>query len=191
MRTKIGLNQEFRPSPRLKGLYYVDAALVIIFGFLSWMVPVFVLAPPFVSFIIAAPILAAIIIALYWIPKYYDTITYRLTSTEITWRRGVWFKMTGIVPYNRITNIDISQGPISRKFGIASLKIQTAGYSAPSGRSAEIHLDGISDPETLREGIMRFVRGSKPVAVESYESEDFSVLKELIKIRKLLEKRRT
>ncbi|MEM2082887.1 MAG: PH domain-containing protein [Nitrososphaerota archaeon] len=32
---------------------------------------------------------------------------YKLTEDEIIWKRGVWFKSTGIVPYNRITNIDV------------------------------------------------------------------------------------
>ena len=77
--------------------------------------------------------------------------------------------------------------------GIASFKIQTAGYSGPSGgfgRPAEIKIEGIEQFEELREFIMEFVRGKKPVAVETYEEEriDLKILNELVKIRKLLEK---
>ncbi len=73
--------------------------------------------------------------------------------------------------------------------GIASLKIQTAGYSAPSGGSAEIRIDGMEQFEELRDLIMEFVRGKKPVAVETYEEENINskILNELIKIRELLE----
>ncbi len=101
----------------------------------------------------------------------------------------MWFKKTGIVPYNRITNIDITQGPISRKLGIATLKIQTAGYSGQQAR-AEIKMEGIEQFEELREFIMEFVRGKKPVAVETYKDESIGlkILNELVKIRKLLEK---
>jgi membrane protein YdbS with pleckstrin-like domain len=120
-------------------------------------------------------------------------MVYKLTKDEIEWRRGVWFKKTGIVPYNRITNVDILQGPFSRMLGIASLKIQTAGYSAPSGgfsSMAEIRIEGMEDFEELREMMMKFVRGRKPMAVETYEEDDIDlkILKELMKIRKLLEK---
>jgi membrane protein YdbS with pleckstrin-like domain len=120
-------------------------------------------------------------------------VLYKLTNSEIVWRRGVWFKKTGIVPYNRITNVDTNQGPISRMLEIASLKVQTAGYSAPSGKFgglAEIRIDGIEQFEELRELIMEFVRGKKPVAVETYEEEnnDLKILNELVKIRELLEK---
>ena len=125
-------------------------------------------------------------------PKYYDTMLYKLTQNEIIWRRGVWFKNTGIVPYNRITNIDIVQGPISRSLRIASIKIQTAGYSGPSGSGgmlAEIRIEGMEEFEDLRELIMGFVRGKKPMAVEANEEDiNLKILDELVKIRELMEK---
>lgn len=152
-----------------------------------------IFAPFVITLFISIPILIILIISIYWIQKYYDTIFYKLTEDEIIWRRGVWFKSTGIVPYNRITNIDIIQGPISRKFGIASLKIQTAGYSAPSGgygKLAELRIDGVKNFEEIRELIMRKIRSRKPIAIETYEEEniDLKILNELIKIRELLEK---
>jgi len=94
-------------------------------------------------------------------------MVYRLTATEITWRRGVWFRQTGIVPYNRITNIDIMQGPLMRMLSISTLRIQTAGYSAQSMAKAGISPPGIQDAEALREMILEFVRGNRPVATES------------------------
>ncbi len=125
----------------------------------------FVQVPFMVTLSFSIPILAILIFIAYWISKYYDTMLYKLTENEIVWRRGVWFKKTGIVPYNRITNVDIVLGPISRMLGIASLKIQTAGYSAPSrgfGSLAEIRMDGMEQFEELRELIIGFVRVVKP-----------------------------
>lgn len=97
-----------------------------------------------------------------WASLYYDTVRYLLSPTEMTWGRGVLWKQTGIVPYNRITNVDIIQGPVMRVFGISNLRIQTAGYSA--NQMAEIKLQGIRDPEPLRAVIMDFVRSGHPVA---------------------------
>ena len=95
---------------------------------------------------------------------------------------------TGIVPYNRITNIDTTQGPISRLLGIATLKIQTAGYSGQQPK-AEIRIEGMEQFEELRELIMEFVRGKKPEAVETYEEENntLKILNEVVRIRELLE----
>jgi len=187
----IKINEEFRPSPQFKKLYYVYLLLVMIFGVLTWYIPVLLSAGLEVILGISITIFASIIFVSYWIPKYYDTIIYKLTRSELIWRRGVWWKNTGIVPYNRITNIDISQGPISRNLGIASIKIQTAGYSGSSdgGRIAEITIEGVEQFEDLRELIMEFVRGKKPLATETYEEDiNSKILNELVRIREIMEK---
>ena len=191
--TKISTGKEFRPAPQFRVLYSIYFLLIFVFAICSWYIPVLVFAPSIISMIISAFVIPILLATVYWIPKYYRSIIYKLTNSEMVWRRGVWFKNTGIVPYNRITNVDISQGPISRKLGIAALKIQTAGYSAPSKTSAEIRIEGMEEFEEIREMIMEFVRGRKPVAVETYEEAakpTDPVLRELIKIRKLLEKPR-
>ena len=182
--------EEFRPAPEFRTLYYTYTAFLFIVIFLWWYILMVLIAPPVISITVTVILLAIFLPTLYWIPKYYRTMVYMLTDREIVWRRGVWFRNTGIVPYNRITNVDIIQGPISRGLGIAALKVQTAGYSAPSGRTSEIKIEGMKNFEQLRETIMGFVRGGKPVAVETYEGGDESkILGELVRIRKLLEKR--
>jgi len=121
---KIG--ETFRPEPQFKTLYYIYLLLTLVFGVLTWFIPVMLFAPFVVTAFILLPIVIIVVFAIYWIPRYYNTIQYTLTEDEIVWQRGVWFKKTGIVPYNRITNVDVSQGPVSRMLGIAFLKIQTA-----------------------------------------------------------------
>ena len=189
---EIEIGREFKPSPQLKKLYYIYLMLAVLIGILPWFVPILIFAPITLAMVITVPILIVLIFVIYWIPKYYDSVFYSLNENEITWRRGVWFKKTGIVPYNRITNIDTVQGPISRLLGIASLRIQTAGYSAPSsggiGGLAEIRIEGVRQFEELREMIMEFVRGKRPVAVETYEEDVIlRILEELVKIREILE----
>jgi len=185
---EIRIGEEFKPSPKFMKLYFIYYLFTIIIGFLPWYIPMVILAPPVASVPISLVFIPMIIFAGAWIPKYYNSIAYKLTEHEIIWRRGVWFKYTGIVPYNRITNIDIAQGPISRRLGIASLKIQTAGYSVGKAR-AELRLDGIERFEELRDLIMSFVKKRKPAAVEVFEEEELGqrILDELVKIRKLLE----
>jgi len=198
--SKLKIGEDFRPSIKLKNLYYTYLLLILVFGILSWYLPTLVViyffSPQIVKIIVTAitiiPIVSIIIFTVYWIPKYYSSIVYKMTETEIIWNRGVWFKTMGVVPYNRITNIDIKQGPLSRGVGIASLKIQTAGYSvsSASGSFSEIKIEGMENFSEVRDVLMDFVRGKKPVAVETYEAlgED-SVTKELVKIRKLLEEK--
>ena len=140
MHSKTVMGKDFNPSPQLLKLYYV----YIIPVFLILMIPAIIISlivPFLLVFLI--PMILIFGFVFYWMPKFYRTIIYKLTGDDMTWRRGVWFKNTGIVPYNRITNVDIIQGPISRALGIGSLKIQTAGYSGQNTRTAEIRIDGV------------------------------------------------
>ena len=198
--SKTKLGEEFRPSVKLKNLYYVYFLLILVFGILSWFLPTIVMVYFFssqtVKIIVMAitiiPLVAILIFTLYWIPKYYSSIFYKMTETEITWNRGVWFKVMCVVPYNRITNIDVKQGPISRGLGLASLKIQTAGYSvsSASGSFSEIKIDGMENYSEIRDILMDRVRGKKPVAVETYETQEQDIImKEIVKIRKILEEK--
>lgn len=188
----VKIGEEFKPAAEFKRLYFIYLLLVIVIGVVPWYIPLLLFSPLIATLSVSIPLLALVVFIAYWIPRYYDTVRYKLTEAEIVWNRGAWFKQTGIVPFNRITNVDIIQGPLSRMLGMASLRIQTAGYSAASsgGRLAEIRIDGMKQFEELRELMMGFIRGNRPVAVQTFEEENINVqmLNELVKIRELLEK---
>lgn len=185
----VKIDTPFSPSPKYRTLLYwyfiMGAALLV----LPWYVPLLVFAPMLAKVLTTLPVVAVIVFVLYWIPRYHETISYTVGSEEVSWQRGVWFKTTGIVPYRKITNVDVSQGPLSRRLGIASVKLQTAGYST-SKSSAEISISGIERHEALRDMLMEYVRKtrdfSSPPAGPSDES---AVLVELRAIRELLESR--
>ncbi len=182
------IGEAFKPVPRFRSYLYASLVLAVVLFILPWLVPVVILSPAPVALAVAVPVLAVIVFVVYWIPLYYESITYRLTVTEITWQRGVWFRQTGIVPYNRITNVDIIQGPLMRFFSFSAVRVQTAGYSAQA--RAEIVLTGIADPKDLQEKIMNFVRRTTPVAVEGEPEQPSTVdavVEELRAIRRLLE----
>lgn len=188
----IRIGEAFGPVPKYRSYLYVYLVLIVVVFVLPWLTPIVLAAPWFIGVTIGVPVVAIVLFALYWIPLYYGSVTYRLTVTEITWERGVWFRQTGIVPYNRITNVDIAQGPLMRYFSFSALHIQTAGYSAQA--RAEIVLNGIEDAGDLQETIMGFVRSTRPVAVEgepealpTIVSTD-DIVEELRAIRRLLEK---
>jgi membrane protein YdbS with pleckstrin-like domain len=189
----IKLGETFKPDPELKTLFYLYVLGYILFTFLPWYLPILLFtAEQGVVIVSSCGLIVFVFLAVIWIQLYYRSMSYKLTQIEMEWSRGVWFRRMGIVLYNRITNIDIKQGPIQRRLGIASLMIQTAGYSAPSHRgSAEIKIEGAKQYEELRELIMRFVRSQKSVGVvgafQEEKPTDTRMLDELRKIRELLE----
>ena len=62
-----------------------------------------------------------------WPALEYRYTSYRLTEREITIRRGVLWREVVTVPLSRVQHTDLSQGPLSRAFGLAVLTIHTAG----------------------------------------------------------------
>jgi len=198
----VVVETEFGADVELKTLYQVYLAIVLFGCFLSWMIPVvaFIMLSQIEAGVMIAlsffvPILVAVAVTLYWIPKFHSSICYILEDDKIAITRGVWWKTESFVPYNRITNVSLYQGPISRHFGLGKLSIQTAGFSGTSGsggKVAEAVIFGIKNFEEVKDVILKFVKGMKPEAVEAEVKPTTDVnqqiLTELRKIRKSLEK---
>ena len=194
------LSTPFKPAPALVTWFIVDFAMFIFFILVCTVFPVLLSSPADAQFnaVLVFCIVAVFVIFACWVKLYYQSMWYELHEDEMRWKRGVWFRTTGIVPYNRITNLDLRQGPVMRWLGISSLSIQTAGYS---GKAApEIRIEAIDHAEELRELIRTLVRQSgssvqsdgtgsgSPVQVPTGSmSTNLLMLDELKKIRILLE----
>jgi membrane protein YdbS with pleckstrin-like domain len=194
------LNTRFKPSTAMMTWYRAGIALIIGAILLFCYLPVIVFGEmPAVFSLIILGITAVIYVLLWiWTGMFYDSMSYELREDEINWKRGVWFQTTGIVPYNRITNLDVRQGPLMRFLKISNLAIQTAGYSGQA--TPEIQIEAIEHAEELRELIRSHVRGclshddgtgsAKPSSKPSGVSIHQQMLAELQQIRSLLEQKR-
>jgi len=201
------VNERFGAHLDLKKLYYTYIAIGAIV-FLAWILPVtvaaFIFLPSNNALIVAVslllPLFLSIVLVRYWIDRYYASISYALTDNEIVVHKGVWWKKKSFVPYNRITNINIVQGPISRHFQLGTVLIQTAGFSGGAGsagglKPAEAIIFGVKNFEEIKDKIMEFVREIRPVAVEARaealapQEVNRQILAELKKISKALEKK--
>lgn len=209
----VKIDERFGPHPDLKRLYYTYLTIGVAPPLLAILLLVtasggeleFTQSGGYVVYVDARMVAAALLLPLflmvcfvaYWIPRYYETISYLFTKDEVVVEKGVWWKKKGFVPYNRITNININQGPISRQFGLGVVRIQTAGYSGGggggAGRVAEAIILGVKNFEELKDFIMGFVRGIRPMAVEAGpealapEGISRQILEELKRIREALE----
>jgi len=70
--------------------------------------------------------------------------SYRIDANGIEIRRGVWWRSVIHVPRSRIQHTDVSQGPIERSFGLATLHVFTAGTE-----HAEVTLGGLSHSNAM------------------------------------------
>ena len=72
---------------------------------------------------------------------------YALREHDVLFQHGLFWQKTTAVAFNRIQHIDLTYGPIDRKFQIASLKFFTAG-----GSSVDLKIPGLpeEDAEQIR-----------------------------------------
>jgi membrane protein YdbS with pleckstrin-like domain len=192
----FALNTPFKPSPSLMTWFIIDFFFFVAFMTLVIPFPMYAFSAIDTGTFFAFLGGIAVIVVLFaiWTKLYYDSMWYELHDDEMRWKRGVIFRRTGIVPYNRITNIDIRQGPVMRRLEISTISIQTAGYSGQA--QAEIRIEAIVHAEELRELIRSMVRvtgggdgtGTGRTATQQ-KTTDLQILEELKAIRELLERK--
>ncbi len=129
-----------------------------------WGALVFVVPAVLIAFVISifadhwlvaslASIVGAAIIAyvLLYGRVYVARFRCRLLSDGLWVDRGVWWRSETFVPRSRIQHTEVQQGPIARRYGLASLKVFTAGAS-----HGEIEIDGLihADAVWLRDEML-------------------------------------
>ncbi len=64
-----------------------------------------------------------------YMKAYWRKFKFTLDDDEIRVYAGVWWQTQQLIPFSRITNIAINQGPWQRARKLATLRIETAGQS--------------------------------------------------------------
>jgi hypothetical protein len=80
-----------------------------------------------------------------WPPIEYRYFRYRLDSQGVDIRTGVVWRRIISVPRSRVQHIDVGQGPIERRYGLATLSIYTAGTGF-----AKVDLPGVPYARAVR-----------------------------------------
>jgi membrane protein YdbS with pleckstrin-like domain len=91
-----------------------------------------------------------------------NNLRYRLEGNTLRADSGVFFFSRQSIPLERITDINLVQGPVQRFFGIWAMRIQTAGSA-----QCEATLFGVREPESIRELIL-----SKRKSINGEKSDD-------------------
>ena len=193
---------ELKPQREQMTMWFIGWTVPTIMGLILWLsllvyipaseVPKFVWVLCLIGWAILTGLIAI------WIPAFYKSLRYVVESDCVKMAKGVFWKKNVTVPFTKITNVDVTQGPLQRMFDIGTIKVQTAGAGGAQGARPELVLVGMRDLEGLKETIMERVRGyepSKSADVRQKVSEDSEtevlsrMLQELIAIRELLEEK--
>jgi len=187
-----------RPEKELRTVWHVICIIVSAIGTLAFLLLAMVNVVVF-GLLLLLWLLLMLLIRLWWIPAYYDSISYIIEDDAVTGQGGVIWKRYVTVPFTKITNIDITQGPLQRAYNLGTIHVQTAGAGGNQGGYAELRLVGIREleavKETIRERIRTYDRGKvgQPSAQPLGDMTEPPVLQEILQelraIRDALEKR--
>ncbi len=103
----------------------------------------------------------------------FKTLRYRIDDEGVSMSVGLLFKKEVLLTYRRIQDIHVERNLIHRWLGLAKVSLQTA--SGASG--AEMTLEGILDPEALRDFLYTKMRGARGETEHAVAADDAQALK--------------
>ncbi len=80
-----------------------------------------------------------------WPALHHKHLSYRVDAAGVRIKRGVVWRKIISIPNSRVQHTDVSQGPLQRRYNIATLTVHTAGTEG-----ASIHLGGLRHDVALR-----------------------------------------
>jgi membrane protein YdbS with pleckstrin-like domain len=135
----------------------LDPAQLSVFRLRAWIAAAILLVP-FLILDSAQPVdwlprgavamaaaLVLLVSALLLPRRRYRSWGYREEADELHVQHGVWTRTRTIVPFGRVQHIDVSQGPIERRYGVGTLVLHTAGT-----RGSAVALPGLRFEEASR-----------------------------------------
>lgn len=87
------------------------------------------------------------------IEKYIERLSCTLTERTLEIRKGLFNRVESTIPLDKITDLQMIQGPIMRAMGMHGFKVETAGQSAGPGGHL-VSLIGIVDAPGFREAVL-------------------------------------
>lgn len=87
----------------------------------------------------------------------YTTLKYSFEESGLRMSVGLLFRQETVTAYRRIQDIHVSSNVIQRWLGISTIAIQTASGSA----APEIVIEGVTEPEKMRDWLYERLRGAK------------------------------
>ncbi|CAM2869399.1 PH domain-containing protein [Rariglobus hedericola] len=185
--------KEFTPSKKLKSIWIASGFIgSILLGLLGSGIALAAELNGAYGFLFG--FLIPFILITGYISLYFPTIRYSVDDEYVTCASGVLWKVKRSIPLDKITNIDVRQGPIERLLGFGQIWIFTpsTGSNIP-----EEKLIGTEDPYAIKTLIIDISNnrsgdakngGSESITIDSPESS-IAVLREILTTLKSIDRK--
>ena len=80
-------------------------------------------------------------------------LEYRVGADELRIDSGWLSRTSRAIPFDRVTDVDLEQGPLHRLFGLARVKLETGGSAGGKEEEGVLHTIALERAEALREHV--------------------------------------
>ncbi|MEO1717773.1 MAG: PH domain-containing protein [Planctomycetota bacterium] len=122
-------------NPKVKAYFLVRSALICV-GTIIFI--------PLIPFVL--------LLGAFFIQKYLDNLSCVLTDRTLELKRGILNKTESTIPLEKITDLQMFQGPVMRHFGVHGFKVETAGQTV--GVGSLMSVIGIENAPEFRQGVL-------------------------------------
>jgi membrane protein YdbS with pleckstrin-like domain len=178
--------ESFRPADGflryLKLWFWIVAVVIDVALLVAWIVITvrlwwlgLILLPPFLVLAIVPDVIGYVAVHLR-----FDTTWYAMTERSIRIRRGIWIIHEMTITFENVQNVKVTQGPLQRYFGVSDVVLETAGGGGGGGGGGSSGglgvanrgvIEGIADPQRLRDVILARLRRSRSAGLGDEETE--------------------
>lgn len=106
------------------------------------------------SIILIPVVPIVVIIVLLVIDKVIDRMSCTLTDRTLEIKRGLFNRVESTVPLEKVTDLQMYQGPVMRWFGLNGFKLETAGQSSGATGGALVNMLGIVEAQAFRAAVL-------------------------------------
>ncbi|WP_423745358.1 PH domain-containing protein (plasmid) [Haladaptatus sp. SPP-AMP-3] len=131
-------------NPRVRVVWFVSVLTVaaVVGGVLAGVRRFLV---EFALTLVGAGVLIAAVVGVAYVLFKYRTWRFEIRDDDLYLERGVFTRVTTVVPFVRVQHVDTQRGPIERLLGLGSVVVYTAG-----SRGADVTIPGLT-PERASE----------------------------------------
>ncbi|MEM7756379.1 MAG: PH domain-containing protein [Planctomycetota bacterium] len=140
--------------------------------------------------IIGIPFLVIVIpLCLIFMDRYLAAMSCTLTDRTLEIKKGIVNKTESTIPLEKITDLQMYQGPIMRAMGLHGFRLETAGQTSGAAGGGLVNMLGIVDTRDFREAVLAQRDGRKdesespraapPTARSSESDEHLAVLRDI------------
>jgi hypothetical protein len=133
-----------RPSPRLASMRRAEVAVGTVAAAVAAAALAWLAAGALAAFGAAAAVAIAGVAAAVVVRRRVRSWGYREREDDLLVRRGILFSRLSVVPYGRMQFVDVTAGPVERRFALVTVRLHTAAAAS------DARIPGLSEDEGAR-----------------------------------------